>query len=284
MLLRVGCRFDYDADVDSPAIVLVAARDDGEPRVVEERWEAAPDASSTTFRDLYGNRCRRFVVPQGSSTFAYDALVEVSGEGDAVDEGARQHRIEELPDELLHFTLASRYCHSDTMSAAAWDLFGHTEAGWTRVQAVCDWIHEHVTYGVPSEPTTNVVEIFDRRGGMCRDFAHLGVTFCRALGIPARYVFGYMPDIGIPGPYPPMDFHAWFEAYLGGRWWTFDARFNVPRIGRVPIGRGRDAVDVAMVTTYGAATLRRMTVWSDEATDTTSPAAAATAGGVRHAR
>ena len=129
---------------------------------------------------------------------------------------------------------------------------------------VCDWIHENVAYGVPSIQTTTVAEVLERRGGMCRDFAHLGVTFCRALGIPARYVFGYMPDIGIPGPFPPMDFHAWFEVWLGERWWTYDARFNTPRIGRLPIGRGRDAIDVAMVTTYGDATLETMTVWADE--------------------
>ena len=135
------------------------------------------------------------------------------------------------------------------------------------VQAVCDWIHGNVEYGVPSIQTTTVAEIFARRGGMCRDFAHLGVTFCRALGIPARYVFGYLPDIGIPGPFPPMDFHAWFEVYLGDRWWTYDARFNAPRIGRVPIGRGRDAVDVAMVTTYGTASLERMIVWADAVRD-----------------
>jgi transglutaminase-like putative cysteine protease len=136
-----------------------------------------------------------------------------------------------------------------------------------RVQAVCDWIHANIEYGVTSMPTTATVEIFERRGGMCRDFAHLGVTFCRALGIPARYVFGYMPDIGIPGPYPTMDFHAWMEVWLGSSWWTFDARFNKPRIGRLAIGRGRDAVDVAMVTTYGAASLRRMIVWADEVSD-----------------
>ena len=136
-----------------------------------------------------------------------------------------------------------------------------------RVQAVCDWIHENIEYGVASIPTTATVEIFERRGGMCRDFAHLGVTFCRALGIPARYVFGYMPDIGLSGPPPIPDFHAWMEVWLGSSWWTFDARFNTPRIGRLAIGRGRDAVDVAMVTTFGAASLRRMVVWADEVSD-----------------
>ena len=201
---------------------------------------------------------RRLVLPDGASQFAYDAVLEISPEPEAQPgPGDVQHRIEDLPDELLHWLLPSRYCQSDELAdrglaAVRLDAAGRA----TRVQAVCDWIHGNVAYGVPSLPTTTAVEVFERRGGMCRDFAHLGVTFCRALGIPARYVFGYMPDIGIPGPYPPMDFHAWFEVWLGDRWWTFDARFNTPRIGRVPIGRGRDAVDVAMVTTYGAATLR----------------------------
>ena len=139
------------------------------------------------------------------------------------------------------------------------------------MQAVCDWIHGNVEYGVASVPTTATVEVFERGGGMCRDFAHLGVTFCRALGIPARYVFGYMPDIGVPGPYPPMDFHAWFEVWLGERWWTLDGRYNVPRTGRVAIGRGRDAADVAMITTYGEARLTEMRVWADESAEAVLP-------------
>ena len=163
------------------------------------------------------------------------------------------------------YTLASRYCLTETLSQVAWHLFGGTEPGWARVQAVCDWIHENIRYGLlKSTPLTTAVDVYVGGGGMCRDFAHLAITFCRALNIPARYVFGYMPDIGVPGPHPPMDFHAWFEAYLGDRWWTFDARFNRPRIGRIPIGIGRDAVDVAMITTYGPAAFHRMVVWTDE--------------------
>ncbi len=137
--------------------------------------------------------------------------------------------------------------------------------------AVTRWIHENIEYGVASLPTTSTVEIFERRGGICRDMAHLGVTFCRALGIPARYASGYMPDVGIEGPFPPMDFHAWFEVWLGERWWTLDGRYNMPRIGRVAIGRGRDAADVAMITTYGDATLTQMAVWADESAEAVLP-------------
>jgi transglutaminase-like putative cysteine protease len=265
MLLRVGCRFDYESDHETAAVVLVEPHTENPDGLVREQWRTDPAVPSTPYTDLYANRSRRLTIPAGESHFAYDAVLEISPEPEAVPRpGDVQHRIEELPDELLHWLLASRYCESDALSATAWELFGATPPGGERVQAVCDWIHEHVAYGVASVPTTTTMEVFERRGGMCRDFAHLGVSLCRALGIPARYTFGYMPDIGIPGPYPPMDFHAWFEVWLGERWWTFDARFNTPRIGRVPIGRGRDAVDVAMITTYGGATLRAMTVWADE--------------------
>lgn len=264
MRLRLGCRFEHDAPSPLPAVAIVEPHADGASGVVSEQWSSEPAIETTTYVDLYGNRCRRLLLPEGASSFSYDALVEVSPEPEARPGDAdRQHPVEELPDELLHWLLPSRLCESDALYDEAWSRFGGVPPGPGRVQAICDWIHGNVEYGVESVQTTATVEVFERRGGMCRDFAHLGVAFCRALGVPARYVFGYMPDVGIPGPFPPMDFHAWFEVWLGSGWWTYDARFNVPRIGRVPIGRGRDAVDVAMVTTYGAATLRRMTVWTD---------------------
>jgi transglutaminase-like putative cysteine protease len=268
MRLRVGCEFQYEATWPVPTVLLVHARDDDPHQIHTETWETVPEMTTRDYRDVYNNRCRRLILPIGPSTIRYDALVDIAGTPDEVDTNAPQYPVEELPDDVLLFTLPSRYCLSDALSNTAWELFGSAPLGWGRVQAVCDWIHDNIAYGVKSTPLTTALEVFERRGGVCRDFAHLGVTFCRALNIPARYVFGYMPDIDIPPPYPAMDFHAWFEAYLGGRWWTFDARFNTPRIGRVPIGRGRDAVDVAMVTTWGAAQFRQMTVWSDVVTDT----------------
>jgi len=202
------------------------------------------------------------VLPVGHSTLRYDALVEVSGDPDPVAPDAAQVPVEDLPDEALVYTLASRYCHSEVLSQVAWHLFGATQPGWGRVQAICDWIHGNIRYGaLRSTPVTTAVDVYVAGGGMCRDFAHLAITFCRALNIPARYVFGYMPDPRVPGSQPATDFHAWFEAYLDDRWWTFDARFNTPLVGRIPIGIGRDAVDVAMVTSYGAASFQRMTVW-----------------------
>jgi transglutaminase-like putative cysteine protease len=263
MNLHIGCHLGNSVTTTVHAVVLVEPHSSVQDTILEERWESAQPVER--FTDLYGNVCRRFDLTPENAAFAYDATVRISPELEAVpDERDVQHRVEELAPELLHWLLPSRLCDSDTFAHESWELFGESDPGAARVQAVCDWIHDNVAYGIESVPTTTVREIYTRRGGMCRDFAHLGVTFCRALSIPARYVFGYMPDIGIPGPYPTMDFHAWFEVYLGDRWWTYDARFNTPRIGRVPIGHGRDAVDVAMVTTYGGATLETMTVWADE--------------------
>jgi transglutaminase-like putative cysteine protease len=255
--IEVGCRFDYLAERETPAVVVVEPRD----ALLDARWDREPPER---YEDVYGNVCRRLVLPPGVSSFAFHATVRVSPDPEEMPgAGDAAARIEHLASPLLHWLLPSRFCESDALAGRAWELFGDTPPTAERVQAVSDWIHENVEYGHPTLPTTTASEVLDGRGGMCRDFAHLGVTFCRALGIPARYVSGYLPDIGIPGPYPPMDFHAWFESWLGNRWWTFDARFNEPRIGRVPIGRGRDAADVAMVTTYGPASLQRMTVWAD---------------------
>ena len=263
MNLRVGCQLDYDSEAEAHAVALVEPHSSIQDTILDEHW--TPEQPPPRFSDIYGNVCRRLDLTPDACSFSYSATVRISAEPEAMPDAQDvQHRIEDLPPELLHWLLPSRLCESDTFAERAWELFGETQRGAARLAAVCDWIHDNVDYGVPSIPTTTVAEVLERRGGMCRDFAHLGIAFCRALGIPARYVFGYLPDIGIPGPYPIMDFHAWFEVWLGESWWTFDARFNTPRIGRVPIGRGRDAVDVAMVTTYGTATLERMRVWADE--------------------
>lgn len=269
MYLRVGCEFQYQSSAPTPAVVLVEPHPDPLHRVIRERWETSSALDLHAYQDLFSNRIERLTLPVGSSTLRYDAVVEVSAEPDPVEPGALQLPVEDLPDEVLVFTLASRYCFTEALSRVAWHLFADTPPGWARVQAVCDWIHQNIRYGaIQSTPLTTAVDVYVGGGGICRDFAHLAITFCRALSIPARYVFGYMPDIGVTGPQPPMDFHAWFEAFLDGRWWTFDARFNRPRIGRIPIGYGRDAVDVAMVTTYGAAAFQQMTVWTEEFQET----------------
>jgi transglutaminase-like putative cysteine protease len=265
MEIRVGCDFHYETPVPTPAVMQVEPREDGAHRVISASWEAEPSLSMHTFRDLYGNTCRRLTMPGGALTVRFDAVVEVPDELDEYDPDAVITPVEDLPGETLLFTLPSRYCLSDELSDTAWDLFGNTWPGWERVQAICDWVHQNVRfqYGT-STPRTTAVDVYEKRVGVCRDFAHLALTFCRAMNIPARYTFGYLPDIGVPPPDEPMDFCAWFEAYLGGRWLTFDPRNNTRRVGRVVIGRGRDALDVAMVTTYGSHTLQSMVVWADE--------------------
>ena len=264
MRVRVGCECTFESRWPTP-LVLVLGIAHGEPcRVLEEDRLIEPAVAFHEYLDTFGNRCWRLNAPTGALRVVYDALVEVSNEPDPVLLDAPQTPVQDLPDEVLQFTLPSRHCQSDTLSDAAWNLFGHVPPGWARVQAICDWIHQHVQYQKGSTVTTSAADIYESRAGVCRDFAHLGVTFCRALNIPARYVAGFLPDAGIVPPPEPMDFHAWFEAYVDGRWRTFDARHNVPRIGRIPIAHGRDAVDVAIVTSYGAARLQAIEVWADE--------------------
>ena len=222
VLCRVGCEFIYESSSPSPAIAQVFVRPDGTHRIVAERCELRPDGSAREYIDTFGNRCARFIIPEGDFTLRYDALVEVTGDPDEVAPEAEQTPIEDLPDEALLFVLPSRYCHSDHLGNVAWDLFGDTEPGWTRVQAICDWVHNNLTFMHGSMGLATSTEVYLQRRGVCRDFAHLAVTFCRAMNIPARYGFGYMGDIGVPPMDAAMDFHAWFEVYLGGRWYTFD--------------------------------------------------------------
>ena len=265
MRSRVGCEFHFDAALPVPAVALLGARQDGGVTVERETWRVQPDASFSDLVDIYGNQARRVVIGPGKASLRYDAEVTTSAALDEVGLVAVQHPVEDLPAEILIYTLASRYCLSDMLSDAAVDLFGATPRGWERVQAVCDWVHDNVRFDYAAvRPDTTSIDVFQARVGVCRDFAHLAISFCRALNVPARYVFGYLPDIDVPPPPEPMDFCAWMEVYLGGRWWTVDPRNNARRIGRVVIARGRDAVDVAMVTSYGKLLLEEMTVWADE--------------------
>lgn len=263
--VRVGCEFRYEATWPTPTIIQVQPRVDGAHQLLHETWETTPHVDFHTYTDLFGNTCQRLMMPVGDMIWRYNAIAEVSGELDGYNADARQMPIEELPDDTLVFTLPSRFCLSDMLADTAWNLFGATRPGWERVQTICDWVHNNIRfqYGT-STPLTTAVDVYEQRVGVCRDFAHLAVTFCRALNIPARYAFGYLPDIGVTPPGHPMDFCAWMEVFLEGRWWTFDPRNNERRIGRVLIGRGRDALDVAMVTTYGGPRLKKMTVWADQ--------------------
>jgi transglutaminase-like putative cysteine protease len=269
MLLRLG----YDMQFDIPEPVACVAQLRVHPSRAgglhaPDRVRVEPAIPLEEYSDSFGNLCTRFLGPVGSLRLKSDFLFEDSGLPDAVNPEAVAHPIAELPREVVPFLLASRYCEVDSLAAVAFDLFGKSTPGWQRVQAICNWVHEKVVFGYPfARPTKTALEVFTERQGVCRDFQHLAITFCRALGIPARYVAGYLGDIGIPPAPAPMDFSAWFEVYLENRWWTFDARHNVPRIGRVLMATGRDAVDVAFFTSFGAAHLKSFLVISEEVTD-----------------
>jgi transglutaminase-like putative cysteine protease len=262
--LRVGCEFTYAVRAPTATTVQVRPRSDARHQLITETWTTTPPVPVDEYADIYGNPVKRLVMPIGALKLRYDAVCAVPDEPDPEATRTPQMPVEQIPGELLHFTLPSRYCLSDQLMGTAWEMFGQTELGWQRVQAICDWVHDNIQfqYG-SSNPSTTAVDVLQSRKGVCRDFTHLAVTFCRAMNIPARYVFGYLPDLYVPPPSEPMDFAAWMEVWLGDRWWTFDPRNNARRVGRVLIGRGRDALDVAMVTTFGPAEFRSMTVWAD---------------------
>jgi transglutaminase-like putative cysteine protease len=259
--LAVGCEFAYEADIATPAIFQVQVGESTGIHLRSESWSSTPEMSLRSYADLYGNPCTRVVLPMGWSTFRYEADVDVPDSTEDADETAREVTPEDLPDETLIYTLPSRYCLPDVLGDEAWALFGSRPPGYQRVQAICDHVNGHLTfrYGSSTAQST-AADVNSSRLGVCRDFTHLAISFCRALNIPARYVFGYLPDMDVPFDPAPMDFAAWMEVWLGDRWWTFDPRNNVRRKGRVLIGRGRDASDVAMATTFGGPRLDSMTV------------------------
>ncbi len=265
MRVEVGCDFSYRAEVATHAVFQVEPRLDARIRAIDERWTKTPEAGMSRYVDGFSNMCRRTTISPGLSSWRYNAVLEVPGEADPECFDAPEVAAERLPDEALVFTLPSRFCPSQELADEAWRLFGSIPPGWGRVQTICDWVHNEITFGyLSTAPLATAVDVFETRAGVCRDYAHLAVTFCRALNIPARYAFGYLPDIGVPVGSEPMDFCAWMEVYLGGRWWTFDPRNNQARIGRILIARGRDALDVAMVSTYGGPELIAMNVWANQ--------------------
>lgn len=266
MRIQVGCEFVYQAEVPTHAVVQVEPRLEDGVRALEERWVTEPQIGLARYVDGFENVSRRTTLNSGTSSLRYDALLEVPDGPDPERLEAVEVPPEDLPDEALVFTLPSRYCPSYELADDAWNLFGSLQPGWGRVQAIVDWVHSEIKFGyLDTSPLITAADVFYSRAGVCRDFAHLAVTFCRALNIPARYAFGYLPDIDVVPRDDPMDFYAWMEVFLDGAWWTFDPRNNERRRGRVLVGRGRDAVDVAMVSTYGGPELTSMTVWADEA-------------------
>jgi transglutaminase-like putative cysteine protease len=268
MKIRVGYEIIYDCPRPTPMMLVLNIHYSRASDIVEVDYPTTfPSIPVSAYIDSFGNWCTRIVAPSGQLRIVSTAVVRDSGEPDIVAPSAQQHSIQDLPEEALVFLLGSRYCDTEKLSDVAWNLFGQTPAGWGRVQAVCDFVHNHISFGYEHARNTRTAsEAFNEKIGVCRDYANLAVAFCRCLNIPARYCTGFLGDIGMPPPYGPMDFAAWFEAYLGGRWYTFDARNNVPRIGRVLMARGRDAIDVAIATTFGPNTLVSFKVWTDEVT------------------
>ena len=263
--VRLGCEFRYETAAGVEFVIVVEPMLNlGSAWRLRSERSVEPALPVHDYEDASGNRCWRITAAGESLAFRYDATFSVPESPDEVNPMAPEDPVPALPDRALIYTLPSRYCQSDLLMDDAWRLFGDATPGYSRVQAICDWVHANVEYDPNSAgPTISALDTYTNRRGVCRDFAHLPVAFCRAFNIPARYVFGYLPDYLVVPPDVPMDFHAWFEAYLGGHWYTFDARHNVPRIGRVKVAHGRDAVDVAMVTSFGLAQLQAMSVWTD---------------------
>jgi transglutaminase-like putative cysteine protease len=265
--LNVGYELIYDLPQPTPMLLVLHIHyTRASDILVPDHIITDPPVPLSAYRDGFGNWCSRLTAPKGRFRIASNAKVRDSGKPDTVVKSAQQHTIEELPEEALVFLLASRYCDTEKLSQAAWDLFGKTKPGWARVQAICDYVHNHIKFNYQdANPTRTASEAFHERRGVCRDFTHLAIAFCRSMNIPARYCTGYLSDIGTPKPWAVGDFAAWFEAYIGGRWQMFDPRNNEPRIGRVLMARGRDAIDVAIATTFGENTLAKFTVITEEA-------------------
>lgn len=266
MRILVGCEMTYEFAQPTPMIAILNVH---ASRVSDlERPDyllTEPSVPIDGYRDSFGNWCNRISAPAGRFTLRTQTIVRDAGNWDPVTPGAAESPVERLPPDTLQFLLGSRYCETDRLSDTAWTLFQHLPSGWARVQAICEYVHNHITFGYQfSRPTRTAAEAFEERRGVCRDYAHLALTFCRCLNIPARYCTGYVSDIGLPPPYPPQDFAAWIEVFLDGAWHTFDPRNLSPRKGRILIARGRDAADVPLTLTFGPSILVNFVVTTEE--------------------
>ena len=266
MHIRIGYRLDYDFPAPTPLLAVVNVHHSRVGDLV------APDVMATTpavpldgYHDSFGNWCHRLVAPAGQFRMEADTVIHDPGRLDETVVDAAQTPVPDLPAAALRYLLPSRYCESDRLPEVAWDLFGSMPPTWQRIEAVSQWVHDHVTFGYQwASPAKTAHDVLTDGRGVCRDYAHLGIALCRALNVPARYCTGYLGDIGIPPSNEPMDFAGWFEVFMSGRWLTVDPRNLVPRRGRILMARGRDAGDVAITTTFGPNVLRRFDVWTEE--------------------
>jgi transglutaminase-like putative cysteine protease len=267
MKIHAGYEISYDCVQPTPMILMLSVHPSRTPDLlIWDRMQLNQPIPVNTYHDNFGNFCHVLRASTGRLTISTDFIVQDAGEPDAIAPQALQHALEDLPVEVLLYLLGSRYCETDRLSEIAWSSFGHVPKGWSLVKAICDYVHGRVNFGYQhASPTRTAWDAYNEGRGVCRDFAHLAITLCRCMNIPARYCTGYLGDIGVPPDPAPMDFSAWFEAYLGGRWYTFDARHNIPRIGRILMARGRDATDVAISTSFGPCTLAGFKVITEEA-------------------
>jgi transglutaminase-like putative cysteine protease len=266
MLIRLGYDIRFDVPYGATFVAMLRVHPSRQPDLENaDLVSVSAGVPVEYFNDNFGNLGARFEVPAGFVALSSSTVVQDNGQLDEIAPGAEELAVGKLPADVLGYLLSSRYCEVDLLSPIATELFGATAPGWSRVQAICDWVKAHVVFDYSrARPTKTALDVYTERAGVCRDFQHLAITFCRALNIPARYATGYLGDIGVPiAPYP-MDFSAWFEAYLGGRWYTFDARHNRPRIGRILMATGRDATDVAITTTFGEVVLKKFSVVTEE--------------------
>jgi transglutaminase-like putative cysteine protease len=266
MLIRAGYNIAYECSTDTPMLLMLHLRPERQSDLqMPETFTVEPYVPYSNYFDSFGNFCTQLVAPPGRITFTNDFVIADSGLPDVLPVNGRQHPVGELPHEVLVFLLGSRYCETDKLSNLAWSLFGGIEPGWPRVKAILDYTHERIAFGYKyARATKTAFESHEERQGVCRDYAHLAITLCRCMNIPARYCTGYLGDIGVPFDPNPMDFSAWFDVYLSGEWHTLDARHNHPRIGRILMARGRDATDTAISTAFGSATLVNFEVVTKE--------------------
>jgi transglutaminase-like putative cysteine protease len=270
MHIRAGYEIAFECVAPTPMVLMLSVHPSRMADLVTPQTMCFdPPIAAHTYHDSFGNACTRLVAPAGRLTVSSDFKIRDCGLPDRVSPQARQQPVQELPDDVLLYLLGSRYCDTDLLSHTAWTQFNGTPEGWPRVQAICDYVNQRLSFGYQHASATRTAwDGFREQRGVCRDFAHLAITLCRCMNIPARYCTGYLGDIGVPLAPEPMDFSAWFEAYLDGEWYTFDARHNTPRIGRVVMARGRDATDVALSTTFGASRLAQFTVITEEVPET----------------
>lgn len=272
MLISLGCRIEFNFPQSTPLIAMLNVHSDRTTDVVrQDNLATYPNVPLTGYRDGFGNWCTRMVAPAGDFVLASDGLFRDSGLPDPICPSARQHEVQDLPSDTLVYLLGSRYCDTDLLSDQAWQMFGNSAPGWSRVQTICDFVHTHISFGYHHARNTRTAsQTLAERIGVCRDFAHLAITLCRCMNIPSRYCTGYISDIGEPLPHAPGDFAAWMEVYLDGQWHLFDPRNNTRRFGRLLVARGRDASDVPLTQTFGSATMTKFQVWTDEADANTS--------------